>query len=108
MRGISVAGRYWKYRVPVEGGEDAVVCQHTSLCDGFSEACEWVLAMGPDKGLLALWNWERPLRYVEQLRYIQVPVDEGTGGPRYNVAPGTDIGAFRAGEDAMVALRPMH
>ncbi|MFO7954381.1 MAG: SOS response-associated peptidase [Thioalkalivibrio sp.] len=42
------------------------------------------------------------------MRYFQVPVDAGFDAPRYNVAPGTDIEAFRAGGDAPAAFQPMH
>ena len=41
------------------------------------------------------------------IRYFQVPVDEGFDAPRYNVAPGTGLEAFRAGDDARAAFQPM-
>lgn len=41
------------------------------------------------------------------MRYFQIPVDEGFDIPRYNVAPGTDLEAFRAGEDAPASFQPM-
>ncbi len=41
------------------------------------------------------------------LRYFQVPVDAGFDAPRYNVAPGTDLEAFKAGEDAPAAFQSM-
>ncbi len=41
------------------------------------------------------------------MRYFQVPVDEGFDAPRYNVAPGTNLDAIRAGEDTTSAFEPM-
>ncbi len=41
------------------------------------------------------------------MRYFQVPVDETFDAPRYNVAPGTDLEAFRAGHETPAAFQPM-
>ncbi|WP_018649396.1 MULTISPECIES: SOS response-associated peptidase [unclassified Thioalkalivibrio] len=41
------------------------------------------------------------------MRYFQAPVDEGFDAPRYNVAPGTDLETFRAGEEERAAFQPM-
>ncbi len=41
------------------------------------------------------------------MRYFQVPVDTGFDAPRYNVAPGTELEGFRAGDDGRAAFQPM-
>jgi putative SOS response-associated peptidase YedK len=41
------------------------------------------------------------------MRHFQVPVDEVFDAPRYNVAPGTNLEAFRASDDAPAAFEPM-
>ncbi len=41
-------------------------------------------------------------------RYFETPIDQDLDAPRYNVAPGTDIEAFRADEQARATFHTMH
>ncbi|WP_028484475.1 SOS response-associated peptidase [Thioalkalivibrio sp. ALE17] len=41
-------------------------------------------------------------------RYFETRIDQDFDAPRYNVAPGTDIEAFRASDKAKAAFQPMH